>query len=131
MEDFTTIMVTNALSPLRVIEALSGSVTATGLIGAMTSGQGSITNNTTGGREVYRGSKAALNMFLRCFAAREAPPAAGSCCWPPGGSAPTSAGTTPPTRLEETVPLLVDVLLAKRGRPGLEYLDRFGQVVPW
>jgi hypothetical protein len=29
------------------------------------------------------------------------------------------------------VPKLVDVLLAKRERPGLEYLDRFGETVPW
>ena len=70
VEDFTTIMVTNALSPLRVMETLADVVAPAGLVGAMTSGQGSITNNTTGGREVYRGSKAALNMFVRSYAAR-------------------------------------------------------------
>ncbi|MER6076223.1 SDR family NAD(P)-dependent oxidoreductase, partial [Streptomyces sp. NPDC001817] len=68
--DFIDVMVTNALSPMRVIEALEDLVSPAGLIGAMSSGQGSITNNATGGREVYRGSKAALNMFLRSFAAR-------------------------------------------------------------
>ncbi|MBC2872722.1 SDR family NAD(P)-dependent oxidoreductase [Klebsiella pneumoniae] len=31
---------------------------------------GSLTNNLTGQRELYRGSKAALNMFMRSFAAR-------------------------------------------------------------
>lgn len=70
--DFVDVMVTNALSPMRVIEALEDLVTPTGLIGAMSSGQGSITNNTTAGREVYRGSKAALNMFMQSFAARQA-----------------------------------------------------------
>lgn len=36
-----------------------------------------------------------------------------------------------PFPLEETAPKLVDVLLAKRARPGLEYLDRGGAAVPW
>ncbi len=65
-------MVTNALSPMRVIETLQDLVPSTGLIGVMSSGQGSIANNETGMREVYRGSKAALNMFMRSFAARHA-----------------------------------------------------------
>lgn len=68
-QDFAQIMVTNALSPMQVIERLDDLVTRDGLIGVMSSGQGSITNNTTGGREVYRGSKAALNIVhaqLRC-----------------------------------------------------------------
>ena len=47
-DEFVRLMVTNALSPMRVIEALADLVSATGLIGAMSSGQGSITNNTTG-----------------------------------------------------------------------------------
>jgi len=33
--------------------------------------------------------------------------------------------------LEESVPLLADIMLAKKQRPGLEYLDRFGETVPW
>ncbi len=65
-------MVTNALSPMRVVEALQDLVTADGLIGVMSSGQGSVTNNVNGMREVYRGSKAALNQYMRSFAARQA-----------------------------------------------------------
>jgi NAD(P)-dependent dehydrogenase (short-subunit alcohol dehydrogenase family) len=65
-------MITNALSPMRVIETLANTVTATGLIGVMSSGQGSISNNQAGLRELYRGSKAALNMFMQGFAARQA-----------------------------------------------------------
>jgi NAD(P)-dependent dehydrogenase (short-subunit alcohol dehydrogenase family) len=37
----------------------------------MSSRQGSITNNEKGLWELYRGSKAALNMFMRSFAARQ------------------------------------------------------------
>jgi NAD(P)-dependent dehydrogenase (short-subunit alcohol dehydrogenase family) len=130
-EDFMTVMVTNALSPMRVIEALQDLVLPTGLIGAMSSGQGSITNNTRGLREVYRGSKAALNMFMRSFAARQSDTARAFVLMAPGWVQTGLGGPGAPFTMEEVVPDLVNVLLAKRERPGLEYLDRFGQTVPW
>ena len=40
IEDFVSVMVTNALSPMRVIEALDGLVSPAGLIGAMSSRSG-------------------------------------------------------------------------------------------
>ena len=33
--------------------------------------------------------------------------------------------------VEEAIPKVVDVLLAQKGRPGLQYLDREGRTVPW
>ena len=69
-DEFVRVMVTNALSPMRVIETLQDVVLPTGTIGVMSSGHGSVTNNESGKYEVYRGSKAALNMFMRSFAAR-------------------------------------------------------------
>ncbi len=93
-DDFVHVMVTNALSPMRVIESLEGNVSATGLIGVMSSGQGSIANNTNGMREVYRGSKAALNMFMRSFAARQAGTRARWCSWRRAGCAPIWAART-------------------------------------
>ncbi len=130
-EDFVNVMVTNALSPMRVIEALEDLVPPAGLIGAMSSGQGSIGNNTTGMRELYRGSKAALNMFMRSFAARQSGTARALVLMAPGWIQTALGGPEAPFTIEESVPDLVDVLLAKRERPGLEYLDRFGQTVPW
>jgi NAD(P)-dependent dehydrogenase (short-subunit alcohol dehydrogenase family) len=130
-EDFVTVMTTNALSPMRVIEALQHLVTPSGLIGAMSSGQGSITNNTKGLREVYRGSKAALNMFMRSFAARQADTERALVLMAPGWIRTDLGGDDAPFTIEETIPDVVDVLIAKRDRPGLEYLDRFGKAVPW
>jgi NAD(P)-dependent dehydrogenase (short-subunit alcohol dehydrogenase family) len=130
-EDFVNVMVTNALSPMRVIEALQDLVSATGLIGAMSSGQGSIGNNTTGMRELYRGSKAALNMFMRSFAIRQSGTARAFVLMAPGWVQTALGGPNAPFTIEESVPNLVNVLLAKRERPGLEYLDRFGRTVPW
>ena len=33
--------------------------------------------------------------------------------------------------IEESVPNLVNTLLEKQGKPGLEYLDYLGRTVPW
>jgi NAD(P)-dependent dehydrogenase (short-subunit alcohol dehydrogenase family) len=129
--DFVDVMVTNALSPMRVIEALQDLVPPDGLIGAMSSGQGSITNNTAGSREVYRGSKAALNMLMRSFAARPSEAERALVVVAPGWIRTALGGPDAPFTMDETVPLVVDVLLAKRGKPGLEFLDRNGETVPW
>jgi NAD(P)-dependent dehydrogenase (short-subunit alcohol dehydrogenase family) len=67
-DDFIRIMLTNSLCPMRVVESLQGLVYASGLIGVMSSGQGSIANNDNGLHEVYRGSKSALNQFMRSYA---------------------------------------------------------------
>jgi NAD(P)-dependent dehydrogenase (short-subunit alcohol dehydrogenase family) len=130
-DDFVTVMVTNALSPMRVIEALEDLVTPMGLIGAMSSGQGSITNNTTGLREAYRGSKAALNMFMRSFSVRQSNTGRAFVLMAPGWVRTALGGPDAQLTIEESIPNLVNVLLAKRERPGLEYLDYLGRTVPW
>jgi NAD(P)-dependent dehydrogenase (short-subunit alcohol dehydrogenase family) len=130
-DEFMRVMVTNALSPMRVIEALQDLVPAGGLIGAMSSGQGSIANNETGLREVYRGSKAALNMFMRSFAARQGEAPRAMVLMAPGWIRTDLGGPDAPFGIEETVPRIVDVLISALGVPGLRYLDREGQTVPW
>ncbi|GAA2892863.1 SDR family NAD(P)-dependent oxidoreductase [Streptomyces mexicanus] len=130
-QDFIDVMVTNALSPLRVIEALDDLVTPTGLIGVMSSGQGSITNNTNGLREVYRGSKAALNMFMRSYAARQTYADRSLLLMAPGWIRTALGGDDAPYSVEESTPLLVDVLLSHLDSKGLAFLDRNGGHVPW
>ncbi|CAO3362489.1 SDR family NAD(P)-dependent oxidoreductase [Azospirillum palustre] len=130
-DEFIHVMTTNALGPMRVIESLERDVSATGLIGAMSSGQGSIANNLSGQRELYRGSKAALNMFMRSFAARRAGSGRALAVMAPGWIRTALGGADAPLSIEDSIPKLVDVLLAKQDRPGLEYLDHRGQTVPW
>ncbi len=130
-EEFVRVMITNVLGPMRVIEALHDLVPTDGLIGAMSSGQGSIANNSNGIGDLYRASKAALNMSMQGFAAREASSRRAMLLLAPGWIRTDLGGADAPYSLEESAPVLADLLIGKRGRAGLEYLDRFGRTVPW
>jgi NAD(P)-dependent dehydrogenase (short-subunit alcohol dehydrogenase family) len=130
-EEFVRVMVTNALSPMRVIEGLQDLMSPTGMIGIMSSGQGSIANNVKGSHEVYRGSKSALNQYMRSYAARHAGDPRALVLVAPGWIRTDLGGPDAPFGMEETVPQIVTMLLAQQGKPGLQYLDREGRTVPW
>jgi NAD(P)-dependent dehydrogenase (short-subunit alcohol dehydrogenase family) len=130
-DDFERVMLTNAYSPMRVIETLQDLVPADGLIGAMSSGQGSIANNEAGMREVYRASKAALNMLMRSFATRPEQKGRALLLMAPGWIRTDLGGDKAPYTVEDSAPILADLLLSTRGGAGLRYLDRFGKDVPW
>ena len=130
-EAFVRVMVTNALSPMRIIEELQDLVPADGLIGVMSSGQGSVSNNESGRNDIYRGSKAALNQFMRCYAARHAGEPRALVLMAPGWIRTDMGGPNAPFGVEESIPKIVNVLLAQQGKPGLQYLDRDGHTVPW
>jgi NAD(P)-dependent dehydrogenase (short-subunit alcohol dehydrogenase family) len=97
----------------------------------MSSGQGSVSNNTTGMREVYRGSKAALNMLMRSFAARHSEDLCAMVLMAPGWVQTDMGGPDGRLSIEESVPNLVKVLLSVQGTPGLQYLDYLGRTIPW
>ena len=130
-DEFMRVIVTNALSPMRVVEILQDLVLPTGTIGIMSSGQGSITNNENGNYEVYRASKAALNMLMRSFTARHAGDPRTLLLMAPGWVRTDLGGPNAPFSIEETIPKVVDVLLSQQGKPGLQFLDREGRTVPW
>jgi NAD(P)-dependent dehydrogenase (short-subunit alcohol dehydrogenase family) len=130
-EEFVRVMVTNALSPMRALEMLQDLVPPGGALGVMSSGQGSVTNNTNGGYEVYRGSKAALNTFMRSFAARHAGEPRTLLLMAPGWVRTDMGGPGARLSIEESIPNLLDTMEAHSGRAGLHYVDYLGKVVPW
>ena len=130
-EEFIRVMVTNALSPMRVVETLQDLVLPSGTIGIISSGQGSIANNESGNYEVYRGSKAALNMFMRSFAARHAGNPRTLLLMAPGWVRTDMGGPQARLSIEESIPNLANTLDMQAGRGGLQYLDYIGRKVPW
>jgi NAD(P)-dependent dehydrogenase (short-subunit alcohol dehydrogenase family) len=130
-EEFTRLMVTNALSPMRMVESFHGLVLPTGTIGIMSSGQGSITNNENGNYEIYRASKSALNMLMRSFAARHAGNTRALLLMAPGWVRTDLGGPEARLSIEESIPNLANTIEAQAGKAGLQYLDYLGRKVPW
>jgi NAD(P)-dependent dehydrogenase (short-subunit alcohol dehydrogenase family) len=128
--DFVQTMLTNAYSPMRVIETLADLVTENGTIGVMSSGLGSVSNNTSGGWEIYRGSKAALNTFMRSYAVRQGGGRA-MVIIAPGWVRTDMGGPDATLSIEESIPGVADAIGSRAGKPGLVYLDYRGQTVPW
>lgn len=130
-DEFVRVMVTNALSPLRVVEALGDLVTPTGTIGVMSSGQGSVANNERGGHDVYRGSKAALNSFMRSYAARHREDHRTLVLMAPGWVRTELGGPDARLSIDDSIPNVVKTLDALHGSTGLHYLDYLGRTVAW
>ena len=128
---FTEVMITNALSPLRALEALRGLVVPGGTVAVMSSEQGSIARNTEGGYELYKASKAALNQLMRSYATRHAGDGQTKLLIDPGHNQTALGGPDAPLTPRESIPAVVDVLEAQAGAPGLQFLDRHGETVPW
>jgi NAD(P)-dependent dehydrogenase (short-subunit alcohol dehydrogenase family) len=130
-DTFVHLMVTNALSPMRVVETLQDLVAPDGTIAVMSSGQGSIANNTKGGFEVYRASKSALNQLMRSFAARHAGDPHTLLLIAPGWVQTDLGGPAAPLTIDQSIPSVVDTIEARAGQGGLQYLDYRGQTVSW
>jgi NAD(P)-dependent dehydrogenase (short-subunit alcohol dehydrogenase family) len=129
--EFVRVLVTNALSPMRVIETLQDLVSPTGTIGLMSSGQGSVANNETGRHEVYRASKAALNTLMRSFRARHADDPRTMLLMAPGWVRTDLGGPEGRLAVDESIPNLVATIDAQAGKGGLQYLDYLARTVPW
>lgn len=130
-EAFVQMMITNALSPMRVIETLDALVALKGSIVAMSSGLASVSNNTDGGWEGYRASKAALNTLMRSYAARQPVPTRTLLLIAPGWVRTDMGGPGATFEIHESIPRVVDVVTSQAGHGGLQYLNRLGETLPW
>lgn len=130
-DEFVRLMVTNALSPIRVVETLGELVVPDGTIAIMSSGQGSIANNERGGFEIYRASKSALNQLMRSYAARHQDDARTLLLMAPGWVQTDLGGPGASLTIGESIPKLVTTVDDQRGRSGLQFLDYLGRTVAW
>ena len=128
-QTFATVMETNALAPLKIIEAIGDSVAPDGAIVAMTSLLGSVAQNGSGGMEVYRASKAALNTLLRSYAARHRERAI--VALHPGWVRTDMGGANAPLTVADSARGMMDVVAGQLGKPGCVFLDYQGKTIPW
>ncbi|KUF20350.1 SDR family NAD(P)-dependent oxidoreductase [Streptomyces silvensis] len=128
---FTDVMVTNALSPMRVVDTLLPLVDPAGTVGVMSSDQGSISLNTEGGQDLYRASKSALNQLMRCYAAARAEDTRTYLLLDPGWVRTELGGFEADLAVEESVPGVAETIERHRGKRGLHFVDHEGQVVAW
>jgi NAD(P)-dependent dehydrogenase (short-subunit alcohol dehydrogenase family) len=129
-QDFLDMMLTNALSPVRVVELFHDAVAEDGVIALMSSELGSVTNST-GFWELYSSSKAALNMLMKAFSARHPNDPRALLLVAPGWVR-TDMGTQDAIlEISDSIPLVVDTVSRNGGIPGLRFTDRHGDILPW
>lgn len=130
-EHLAQIMWTNALAPIRIAERLLPRVADGGTVAFMSSLLGSIGENTSGGYDLYRISKASLNMLARGFAATAAKDRKITVLnLHPGWVRTDMGGPAAPLSVEDSVRGLADVLETRRSAKHL-YLDYQGHEIPW
>ena len=130
-DEFVRVMVTNALSPLRAVETLIDLVTPNGQVAVMSSELGSIADNTDGGWDVYRASKASLNTLMRCLVARRAGDTRTFYAVAPGWVRTDLGGEDAPLDIDTSVRGVLGAMRARFGTRGLVFLDYRNEVLPW
>lgn len=131
-ETFFHVLRTNALSPMRVIERLESLVPSPdGLIAVMSSSLGSVAGNRSGGYEVYRASKAALDMLLRSVAARQARSGRTFLAVDPGWVRTDMGGPDASLDVETSTRGIAGMLEARQGTPGTFFVTYENKELPW
>ena len=126
---FATVLLTNALAPLRLIETLEPCMTLSGAVVAMSSVLGSVAGNGSGGYDVYRASKAALNTLLRCHAARH--PRRTVIAMHPGWVRTAMGGKGATLGVEESARGMADVIAVRSEQPGCVFVDWRNREIAW
>ncbi len=129
-DEFLAMIQTNSLAPVRALELLEHLVAPDGVLAVMSSELGSIATNN-GFWTLYSSSKAALNMLMKGFAGKRANDPRAMLLLAPGWVRTDMGGEQALYSIEESIPLVVDVVEASHGQPGLRFVDRFGNILPW
>jgi NAD(P)-dependent dehydrogenase (short-subunit alcohol dehydrogenase family) len=129
--DIAEVMLTNAFAPLRVAQQLLPLVKQGGTVAFMSSYMGSVADNLTGGFDLYRASKAALNSLTRGFVATAAKDRnLHVLTLHPGWVRTDMGGPAAPLSVEQSVRGMADVL--ETGRVAKhQFLDYTGRELPW
>lgn len=122
---------TNAIGPLHVAQRLAPQVVEGGTVAFMSSILGSIGENASGGHDLYRVSKVALNMLARSFAVTLAAKRRQAVlCLHPGWVRTDMGGPSAPVGIADSVRGLANVLEAEQA-PGHRFVEFTGRTLSW
>ena len=130
-EQFTEIMLVNALAPLRIADRLLDLVPRSGTVAVMSSSLGSIGDNRSGGIEPYRMSKAALDMGLRSIAARDRASGRTFLAVCPGWVSSDMGGPGAPLTPKKSAAYIADTLAARQGSGGVAFVNYDNRPLDW
>jgi NAD(P)-dependent dehydrogenase (short-subunit alcohol dehydrogenase family) len=132
-ENWAQVLDVNTMGPMRVIEAFADHVARSErrLIVTISSGMGSITDNTSGGSIAYRTSKAAVNMAVRSVAAELAPRGITCIVVNPGWVKTRMGGAGAPLPVQDSVTAMRRLLDRLRRSDSGKFFDHDGVEHAW
>ena len=122
---------TNAVGPLRVTRALLPRLKKGAKVAAITSGMGSIEDNTSGGAYGYRMSKAALNMAMRSMSVDFRDRGIVAVTINPGWVVTDMGGAGAPTPVETSAANIIRLVDGLGMGDTGKFLDHTGRTWPW
>ena len=124
---------TNTLGPMRVVEAFVANVAkgSQKKIVTITSGMGSLEDNTSGGAYAYRTSKAAVNMVVRSLALDLAPRGITCIVMNPGWVRTDMGGPRGTISPAESIKAMRSVIADLRPDDSGKFLNYTGKTYPW
>jgi NAD(P)-dependent dehydrogenase (short-subunit alcohol dehydrogenase family) len=134
VQEAAHVFISNAYSPMYFAEAFFDRLTPNGTLAIMTSRMGSLELVSTaadGTWEVYRASKAALNMLTRCFHQRHCAEGRTILLLHPGWVRTDMGGENAPVELVASVEGLYRTVCKWAGSGKQVFLDYQGKVLPW
>ncbi len=125
------LMFTNAVAPIRLARVLAGSVREkTGVLAFTSSIMGSVSLNT-GGHELYRASKAALNSLSRGLWSEVKDRGITLLTLHPGWVRTDMGGPSAPVGVEDSARGLVSVIERERAKHHHAFIDFQGEELAW
>jgi NAD(P)-dependent dehydrogenase (short-subunit alcohol dehydrogenase family) len=127
------VLAINTIGPMRVSEAFVEHVARSDrkLIVTLTSGMGSIADNTSGGSIVYRSSKAAVNMVMRSLAIDLAPRGITCVVVNPGWVRTDMGGPNATLEPSESISALRRLIASLGPEHSGKFFNHTGREYPW
>lgn len=130
-DEIAEVMMTNAFGPARLAKTLLPHISNGGTLAFMTSLMGSI-EDSSGGYELYRTSKCALNMLAKGISVQDASPrGVATLALHPGWVQTAMGGPDAHITVAVSAKGLADVVTSATGGSGFRYCDYTGKDIPF